>query len=99
MVWRWLVTTARGPMAPAVVSLARGSSGLLLQEKIGKDWIKKEKKGRSRLLDETQRLEKLGLSLVEFADGISFLVEAEKRRKWLQWWPRWRRYAGEWMKD
>nr|GEZ98085.1 hypothetical protein [Tanacetum cinerariifolium] len=29
-------------------------------------------------LDETQRLEKLGLSLMEFADGFSFNVEAEK---------------------
>ncbi|PWA74031.1 BYPASS-related protein [Artemisia annua] len=49
-----------------------------LQEKIGEDWKKKEKKGRSGLLDETQRLENLGLSLVEFADGFSFPVEAEK---------------------
>nr|GEW68729.1 BYPASS-related protein [Tanacetum cinerariifolium] len=49
-----------------------------LLEKIGEDWKKKEKKGRSGLLDETQKLEKLGLSLVEFADGFSFPVEAEK---------------------
>nr|GEW19115.1 BYPASS-related protein [Tanacetum cinerariifolium] len=49
-----------------------------LQEKIGEDWKKKEKKGRSGLLDETQKLEKLGLSLVEFTDGFSFPVEAEK---------------------
>ncbi|GKC89681.1 BYPASS-related protein [Tanacetum coccineum] len=49
-----------------------------LQEKIGEDWKKKEKKGTSGMLDETQRLEKLGLSLVEFADGFSFPVEAEK---------------------
>lgn len=49
-----------------------------LQEKIGEDWKKKEKKGKSGLLDETQRLENLGLSLMEFADGFSFPVEAEK---------------------
>nr|GEW88973.1 BYPASS-related protein [Tanacetum cinerariifolium] len=49
-----------------------------LLEKVGEDWKKKEKKGRSGLLDETQKLEMLGLSLVEFADGFSFPVEAEK---------------------
>ncbi|XP_076898698.1 protein ROH1A-like [Bidens hawaiensis] len=49
-----------------------------LQEKIGEQWKKKEKKGRSGLLDETQRLEKLGQSLVEFSEGFTFPVEAEK---------------------
>lgn len=48
-----------------------------LQEKIGELWKKKEKKGRSGLLEETQRLEKLGQNLVEFADGFTFPVEAE----------------------
>ncbi|KAD3641325.1 hypothetical protein E3N88_30549 [Mikania micrantha] len=49
-----------------------------LQEKIGEEWKKKEKKGRSGLLVETQRLEKLGQNLVEFADGFVFPVEGEK---------------------
>ncbi|CAH1415493.1 unnamed protein product [Lactuca virosa] len=49
-----------------------------LQEKIAEDWKKKEKKGRSGLLEETQRLEKLGQNLVEFADGFTFPVEEEK---------------------
>ncbi|KAK1438598.1 hypothetical protein QVD17_04407 [Tagetes erecta] len=49
-----------------------------LQEKIGEQWKKKEKKGRSGLLEETQRLEKLGSNLVEFAEGFKFPVEAEK---------------------
>ncbi|KAM0059970.1 hypothetical protein Hdeb2414_s0005g00187211 [Helianthus debilis subsp. tardiflorus] len=49
-----------------------------LQEKIGEQWKKKEKKGRSGLLLETQRMEKLGLSMVEFAEGFVFPVEGEK---------------------
>ncbi|KAK9050214.1 hypothetical protein SSX86_001388 [Deinandra increscens subsp. villosa] len=49
-----------------------------LQDKIGEQWKKKEKKGRSGLLEETQRLEKLGRSLVEFAEGFVFPVEVEK---------------------
>ncbi|XP_071692661.1 protein ROH1A-like [Rutidosis leptorrhynchoides] len=49
-----------------------------LQDKIGEDWKKKEKKGRSGLLEETQMLEKLAKSLVEFAEGFKFPVEVEK---------------------
>ncbi|KAF5753373.1 hypothetical protein HanRHA438_Chr17g0790011 [Helianthus annuus] len=49
-----------------------------LQEKIGEQWKKKEKKGRSGLLLETQRMEKLGLSMVEFAERFVFPVEGEK---------------------
>nr|XP_043640285.1 protein ROH1-like [Erigeron canadensis]XP_043640287.1 protein ROH1-like [Erigeron canadensis]XP_043640288.1 protein ROH1-like [Erigeron canadensis] len=49
-----------------------------LQDKIGEDWKKKEKKGRSGLLEETQRLEKLGMGLVEFAEGFTYPVEADK---------------------
>ncbi|CAI9274453.1 unnamed protein product [Lactuca saligna] len=52
-----------------------------LQEKIAEDWKKKEKKGRSGLLEETQRLEKLGKNLVEFADGFTFPVEEEKAKE------------------
>ncbi|XP_051151591.1 protein ROH1-like [Andrographis paniculata] len=49
-----------------------------LQEKIGDDWKKKEKKGTSGLLEELQRMEKLAHSLVEFADGFVFPAEEEK---------------------
>ncbi|KAI3812912.1 hypothetical protein L1987_17625 [Smallanthus sonchifolius] len=49
-----------------------------LQEKIGEEWKKKEKKGRSGLLEETQRLEKLGQSLVEFAEGFRYPVEVDR---------------------
>ncbi|KAJ8768512.1 hypothetical protein K2173_022607 [Erythroxylum novogranatense] len=49
-----------------------------LQEKIGEEWKKKEKKGSAGLLEEVQRMEKLGQSLIEFADGFQFPGEAEK---------------------
>ncbi|XP_050226539.1 protein ROH1-like [Mercurialis annua] len=49
-----------------------------LQEKIGEEWKKKEKKGSAGLLEEMQRMEKLSQSLIEFADGFQFSVEAEK---------------------
>lgn len=49
-----------------------------LQEKIGEEWKKKEKKGTAGLLDETQRMEKVALSLVEFAEAFQFPAEAEK---------------------
>jgi hypothetical protein len=49
-----------------------------MQEKIGEEWKKKEKKGSAGLLEEMQRMEKLGQSLIEFADGFQFPAEAEK---------------------
>ncbi|XP_065858346.1 protein ROH1A [Euphorbia lathyris] len=49
-----------------------------LQEKIGEEWKKKEKKGSTGLLDEMQRMEKLAQSLIEFAEGFQFPVETEK---------------------
>ncbi|CAA0812140.1 from the Czech roh meaning corner [Striga hermonthica] len=49
-----------------------------LQEKIGEEWKKKEKKGTAGLLEEVQRMEKAALSLVEFLDGFSFPLEEEK---------------------
>ncbi|KAI3501342.1 hypothetical protein L1887_29208 [Cichorium endivia] len=61
---------------PKQFSWAHPMNGL--QEKIAEDWKKKEKKGRSGLLEETQRLENLGQNLVEFADGFTFPVEEEK---------------------
>ncbi|KAL0330033.1 UNVERIFIED_CONTAM: protein ROH1 [Sesamum radiatum] len=49
-----------------------------LQEKIGEEWKKKEKKGTAGLLDELQRMEKVAHSLVEFADTFVFPMEEEK---------------------
>lgn len=49
-----------------------------LQEKIAEEWKKKEKKGSAGLLEEMQRLERLGQSLVEFADSFRFPAEAER---------------------
>lgn len=49
-----------------------------LQEKIGDDWKKKEKKGTAGLLEEMQRMEKVGQSLMEFADAFRFPLEDEK---------------------
>ncbi|XVE64784.1 hypothetical protein DITRI_Ditri07aG0129500 [Diplodiscus trichospermus] len=49
-----------------------------LQEKIGEEWKKKEKKGMAGLLEEMQKMEKLGQSLVEFTDSFQFPGETEK---------------------
>ncbi|KAF4401700.1 hypothetical protein CsatB_003671 [Cannabis sativa] len=49
-----------------------------LQEKIAEEWKKKEKKGSFGLLDEIQKLEKLGLSLTEFAESFQFQAESDR---------------------
>ncbi|KAL3499301.1 hypothetical protein ACH5RR_038394 [Cinchona calisaya] len=49
-----------------------------LQEKIGEEWKKKEKKGTAGLLEEMQKMEKVALNLVEFADSFEFPLEDEK---------------------
>ncbi|KAI3687577.1 hypothetical protein L1987_81277 [Smallanthus sonchifolius] len=51
---------------------------ILLQEKIGEEWKKKEKKGTAGLLAEIQVVEKVAQSLVEFAEGFEFPVGVEK---------------------
>lgn len=43
-----------------------------LVEKIGEEWKKKEKKGCCGLLEEVQRMERVSLSLVEFAESFKF---------------------------
>ncbi|KAI4315458.1 hypothetical protein L6164_028266 [Bauhinia variegata] len=60
---------------PRQLSWAQPMIGL--QEKIVEEWKKKEKKGSPGLLFEMQRLEKLGQSLIEFADSFQFPAEAE----------------------
>ncbi|KAI3822257.1 hypothetical protein L1987_09844 [Smallanthus sonchifolius] len=51
---------------------------ILLQEKIGEECKKKEKKGTVGLLAEIQVIEKVAQSLVEFAEGFEFPVGGEK---------------------
>lgn len=54
-------------------------SMIVLQERIGEEWKKKKEKNKwAGLLEETQRLEKLGLSLIEFADSFQFPGEPER---------------------
>ncbi|XP_027344164.1 uncharacterized protein LOC113856520 [Abrus precatorius] len=49
-----------------------------LQEKIAEEWKKKEKKGSVGLLEEMQRMEKLGQSLVDFAESFQYPAETER---------------------
>ncbi|KAL4570746.1 hypothetical protein LXL04_026407 [Taraxacum kok-saghyz] len=68
---------------PKQFSWAHPMNGV--QEKIAEDWKKKEKKGRSGLLEETKRLEELGQNLVEFAEDFKFPVEEEKAEEVAAW--------------
>nr|GMC98172.1 G2-specific protein kinase [Ipomoea batatas] len=49
-----------------------------LQEKIGEEWKKKEKKGTCGLLEEVQRMEKVAQSLLKFTESHQFPLEEEK---------------------
>ncbi|XP_052210259.1 protein ROH1 [Diospyros lotus] len=57
---------------PVPRQLAWAQPVISLQEKIGEEWKKKEKKGASGLLEEIQRMEKLSMSIVEFAENFQF---------------------------
>ncbi|XP_073127099.1 protein ROH1A [Henckelia pumila] len=63
---------------PVPKQLAWAQPLVSLQDKIGEDWKKKEKKGNAGLLEEVQRMEKLAQSLVEFSDSFVFPMEEEK---------------------
>lgn len=63
---------------PVPKQLTWAQSIIWMQEKIGEEWKKKEKKGTGGLLEETQRMERVALYLVEFAEGFQFPTEAEK---------------------
>ncbi|XVF51422.1 hypothetical protein PTKIN_Ptkin04bG0184100 [Pterospermum kingtungense] len=63
---------------PVPKQLSWAHSVIGLQEKIGEDWKKKEKKGMAGLLEEMQKMEKLGLNLIEFTDSFQFPGETEK---------------------
>lgn len=61
---------------PRQLSWAQPMIGL--HEKIAEEWKKKEKKGNVGLLEEIQRMEKLGQSLIDFADSFQFPGETER---------------------
>ncbi|XP_075497224.1 protein ROH1A-like [Primulina tabacum] len=63
---------------PVPKQLAWAQPLVSLQDKIGEDWKKKEKKGNAGLLEEVQRMEKLAQSLVEFSDSFVFPMVEEK---------------------
>ncbi|GLT78192.1 hypothetical protein SLA2020_497350 [Shorea laevis] len=63
---------------PVPKQLGWAQSLIGLQEKIGEEWKKKEKKGTSGLLEELQKMEKLAQNLSEFAESFQFPGEAEK---------------------
>ncbi|KAK2439106.1 protein ROH1 [Trifolium repens] len=48
-----------------------------LQEKISEEWKKKEKKGSVGLLEEMQKMEKVGQLLIDFAESFQFPGESE----------------------
>ncbi|XAR70257.1 hypothetical protein NMG60_11027046 [Bertholletia excelsa] len=52
-----------------------------LQEKIGDEWKRKEKKGTSGLMEEVQRMEKVAQSLVEFSDGFRFPADTAQEEE------------------
>ncbi|KAK1367545.1 hypothetical protein POM88_033637 [Heracleum sosnowskyi] len=66
---------------PVAKNLIWAQSLISLQEKIGEEWKKKEKKAKVGLLEEVQRMEKVATSLVEFADAFKFPVEEEKLKE------------------
>ncbi|KAK6935430.1 Protein ROH1-like [Dillenia turbinata] len=61
---------------PRNVGWAQSMFGL--QEKITEEWKKKEKKGTAGLLEELQKIDKLGQSLFELADSFSYPPEEQK---------------------
>ncbi|KAI4302947.1 hypothetical protein MLD38_038634 [Melastoma candidum] len=61
---------------PKQVVWAQGMTGLV--EKIGEEWKRKEKKGGAGLMEELHKLEKVGQSLAEFAEGYKYPGEEEK---------------------
>ncbi|XP_040987359.1 protein ROH1-like [Juglans microcarpa x Juglans regia] len=64
---------------PVPRQLGWAHSMVALQEKIAEEWKKKKEKTRlAGLLEETQRLERLGQSLIELADSFQFPAEAER---------------------
>lgn len=64
---------------PVPKQLGWAQSMIVLQDRIAEEWKKKKEKNRlAGLLEETQKVERLGLSLIEFADSFQFPGEAER---------------------
>lgn len=63
---------------PVPKQLVWAQSIIGLHEKIAEEWKKKEKKGSAGLLEEMQKLDKLGQSLIEFTDSFQFPAEDER---------------------
>ncbi|XP_050377651.1 protein ROH1 [Argentina anserina] len=63
---------------PLPRNLVWAQSLIGLQDKIAEEWKKKEKKCTAGLMEEMQKMEKLGQSLIEFADSFQFPVETER---------------------
>ncbi|KAK6947828.1 Protein ROH1-like [Dillenia turbinata] len=61
---------------PRNVGWAQSMFGL--QEKIAEEWKRKEKKGSAGLLEELQKIDKLGQSLFELANSYSYPPEEQK---------------------
>ncbi|KAI9108464.1 hypothetical protein K1719_020655 [Acacia pycnantha] len=70
--------TGLGTHFPVPRQLSWAQPMIGLQEKIAEEWKKKEKRGSAGLLEEMQRLEKIGQSLIDFTDSFQFPVEAER---------------------
>lgn len=67
-----------GTHVPVPKNLGWAQSINVLQEKIGEEWKKKEKKGSSGLMDEVVKVEKLAQSLTELTDNFHYPMEEEK---------------------
>ncbi|MCD9644806.1 hypothetical protein HAX54_033254 [Datura stramonium] len=66
---------------PMPRNLNWGQSLIALQDKVGEEWKKKEKKGTTGLLDELQKMEKVAQNLVDFAENFQFPAEEEKQEE------------------
>ncbi|KAE9614113.1 hypothetical protein Lal_00016574 [Lupinus albus] len=67
-----------GTHSPFPRQLAWAQPMIGLQEKIAEEWKKKEKKGSVGLLEEMQKMDKVGQSLIDFAESFQFPAEAER---------------------
>jgi hypothetical protein len=64
---------------PVPRQLGWAQSMIVLQDRIAEEWKKKKEKNKlAGLLEETQRLERLGQSLIEFSDSFQFPGDADR---------------------
>ncbi|KEH21127.1 hypothetical protein MtrunA17_Chr8g0387451 [Medicago truncatula] len=67
-----------GSHLPFPRQLAWAQPMIGLQDKIAEEWKKKEKKGTVGLLEEMQKMEKVGQWLIDFAESFQFPGETER---------------------